>query len=393
MLTKLFQRKTQSTSFIPEIDGLRFFAIITVIGYHINTAYARALGIDDLGMSLMGGERNTFSPAWWIIRLDLGVKVFFSISGMVLALPFIKSLMSGAYDVNLKDYYYRRLTRLEPPFILSLIGFYFVHILFMGEDSGIFLSHLSAGLFYLHQIIFGTPNPINPVTWSLETEAQFYLIIPAFFALFSIWKNNFVRTAFISIILISALYFKEFAYAGEIKWVQATVLYYLTNFMTGVFFAGLYLRFKSFFNQRGFAWDIMGLLSIFSLFYFYKPQYQIFNNICFNVATLGLMVGVFKGIVLNWIFTRPLIYVIGGMCYSIYLLHYAFLHLFTQLTSGISLGKGYLVDLSIQFIISLPVVLIISSLFYLLIEKPCMDKHWPRKFMTWISTPFQKNMA
>jgi hypothetical protein len=63
MLTRLFQRKTQSTSFIPEIDGLRFFAIITVIGYHINTAYARSLGIDDLGMSLMGGERNTFSPA------------------------------------------------------------------------------------------------------------------------------------------------------------------------------------------------------------------------------------------------------------------------------------------------------------------------------------------
>ena len=393
MLTRIFQRKTQSTSFIPEIDGLRFFAIITVIGYHINTAYARSLGIDDLGMSLMGGERNTFSPAWWIIRLDLGVKVFFSISGMVLAIPFIKSLMSGHYEVNLKDYYYRRLTRLEPPFILSLIGFYFVHIWFMDADATTFLSHLTAGLFYLHQIIFGTTNPINPVTWSLETEAQFYLIIPVFFAFFSRWSNTFIRVLFIVLLIAGSLFYKNYAYAAEIKWTHATVLYYLTNFLTGIFFAWLYLSFQSFFKQANYKWDFIGILSIFCLFYFYKPQYQIFNNIAFNVATIGLMTGVFKGNILNWIFTRPIVYVIGGMCYSIYLLHYAFLHLFTQLTVGISLGQGYLLDLTIQLLIALPVVLIISSIFYLLIEKPCMDKHWPGKLMSWLRNRFSKRLA
>jgi peptidoglycan/LPS O-acetylase OafA/YrhL len=393
MLTRFFQRKTQSTTFIPEIDGLRFFAIITVIGYHINTAYARSLGIEDLGMTLMGGERNTFSPAWWIIRLDLGVKVFFSISGMVLAIPFIKSLLSGNNGINLKDYYYRRLTRLEPPFILSLIGFYFVHILFMGEDPTVFLSHLIAGLFYLHQIIFGAPNPINPVTWSLETEAQFYLIIPVFFALFSRWTNFYIRIFFVLILLAVSLFFKEYAYASEIKWSHATVFYYLTNFFTGVFFAWLYLRFPKFFRHRNFGWDLAGALSIFFLFYFYKPQFQISKNILFNLATIGLMIGVFKGSILNWLFTRPLIYVIGGMCYSIYLLHYAFLHLFTQLTVKISTGQGYLPDLGIQFIIALPIVLIISSIFYLLIEKPCMDKHWPRKLMNWVGSRSAKKIA
>jgi len=393
MLTRLFQRKTQSTSFIPEIDGLRFFAIITVIGYHINTAYARALGLDDLAMGLLGGDRNTFSPAWWIIRLDLGVKVFFSISGMVLALPFIKSLMAGGRTMNLKDYYYRRLTRLEPPFILSLIGFYFVHICFMGEDPTQFFYHLTAGLFYLHQIIFGTSNPINPVTWSLETEAQFYLLIPAFFAFFIKFRNIYLRLVFLLLLVIGSLQFKQFAYSSEIKWTHATVLYYLTNFLTGVLFAWLYLRSVNFFKQRGYVWDLLGIVSVFCLFLFYKPQYQMLNNIAFNIATLGLMTGVFKGHILNWIFTRPLIYVIGGMCYSIYLLHYAFLHLFTKLTIGITAGQGYLIDLLLQLLIALPVVLLISSIFYLLIEKPCMDKHWPRKFSTWLRSSFQKNMA
>ena len=87
---KLLQRSTQSTSFIPEIDGLRFFAIITVVFFHLNTAYSRQIGMDDLAVGVMGGKENMWAPAWWIIRLDMGVKVFFAISGFVLALPFLK---------------------------------------------------------------------------------------------------------------------------------------------------------------------------------------------------------------------------------------------------------------------------------------------------------------
>lgn len=393
MLTRLFQRKTQSTSFIPEIDGLRFFAIITVIGYHINTAYARELGLEDLAMGLLGGDRNTFSPAWWIIRLDLGVKVFFSISGMVLAIPFIRSMMSGGRTIELKDYYYRRLTRLEPPFILSLLGFFLVHIYFMNEDPSVFKEHLIAGLFYLHHIIFGTPNPINPVTWSLETEAQFYLIVPVIFAILFRLKNIFTRLFFILILLFISLYVKQYAYSAEVKWAQATVVYYLTNFMTGVFFAWLYLRSIDYFSKRSFGWDLMGILSIFCLFYFYKPQYQISNNLAFNAATLGMMVCVFKGKIMNWIFTRPVIYIIGGMCYSIYLLHYAFLHLMTKVTVGLSIGQGYLADLGIQLLVALPAVLLISAIFYLLIEKPCMDKHWPVKLRAWLRSTFQRITA
>jgi peptidoglycan/LPS O-acetylase OafA/YrhL len=41
----------------------------------------------------------------------------------------------------------------------------------------------------------------------------------------------------------------------------------------------------------------------------------------------------------------------------------------------------------------LPIVLIISSIFYLLIEKPCMAKHWPRKLMNWLSSRSAKKIA
>ena len=69
------------------------------------------------------------------------------------------------------------------------------------------------------------------------------------------------------------------------------------------------------------------------------------------------------------------------MCYSIYLLHYAILFIFVKYTSTISLGLGYWVDLGIQFLILFPIIMFLSAIFYLIIEKPCMDKNWFSKII------------
>ena len=68
----------------------------------------------------------------------------------------------------------RRLTRIEPPYLISL-----------GRDVPAVekLSRLPAriswpALFYLHKFVFGTRNPINVVTWTLEIEVTFYLLAP-----------------------------------------------------------------------------------------------------------------------------------------------------------------------------------------------------------------------
>ena len=60
-LSSLLSRKTSSNSFIPEIDGLRFFAIITVVLFHLNTALSKEVGIGLSGaFEAMGGEKNLF---------------------------------------------------------------------------------------------------------------------------------------------------------------------------------------------------------------------------------------------------------------------------------------------------------------------------------------------
>lgn len=381
-ILKKFKRHTLSSNFIPEIDGLRFLAIITVVLFHLNSAFSKE---SEIGLTQalveMGGAKSEFSMAWWWVRLDLGVKVFFAISGFVLALPFVKFYLGLSEEkVKLKSYFVRRLTRLEPPFIITLVFFYLVHLFLFKEDFWVFLKHLGAGLIYGHVFIFGDGNPINPVTWSLETEAQFYLIIPAVMWLVFKWRNVFVTgLSLLILIAISVLYRYEFAFSAH--WGKSVIAYF-SSFAMGIVVCWLYIKYHEWFKSRDVFYDVVGLLATLGLFYFYKPQHEISNQLFFNLSITGVMISAFKGKLFNWFYTRPIIYIVGGMCYSIYLIHYAFLHLSVKFTKYLIIDSwSYPQNLVIQVIVNLVLVLLVSGAFFILVEKPTMDKNWPRKVL------------
>lgn len=369
-------RKTANSSFIPEIDGLRFFAIITVVIFHLNTAYSRESGIGlENSIELLGGQNSPAAFGWWLVRLDLGVKVFFAISGFVLALPFLKHYINGGQKVNLKNYFIRRLTRLEPPFIVSLIVFLCVHIFLLNGDALEFLKHFFAGLIYGHVFIYGEPNPINPVTWSLETEAQFYVLVPLLFTAMYLIKNRWAPwIVLIGLMAASAIFKHHYIWSWH---VSSSIAAYFMNFGVGILFAGIYLNTnRNFWIIKKSIFDLPGLIAFYGVFAFYKPQHDYLSMLGFNLSILGIFLSAFKGKIFNFFFTRPWVYTIGGMCYTIYLLHYAFFHLWMKLTSGISSGMGYPTDLFLQFLMAIPAVLILSIIYFVLIERPCMDKDW-----------------
>jgi peptidoglycan/LPS O-acetylase OafA/YrhL len=377
-----FRRKTASNNFIPEIDGLRFLAIITVVLFHINTAITKEIGFGLINaLDKMGGAKSEFSLAWWWVRLDLGVKVFFAISGFVLALPFLKFYLGLTEKrVEIGPYFIRRLTRLEPPFIITLLVFYFVHIFILDHDSLQYLKHLGAGLIYSHVFIFGEGNPINPVTWSLETEAQFYILVPLVLWLMFRFRNNWSSLLFIVILITTSILFRnKFNFSPHIG---RSIFSYFVNFAMGILVCWIYLRKSSWFIERTLIYDLIGLFSTLGLFYFYKPQHEILNQLLFNLSIVGVIVTAFKGKLSNWFYTQPIIYIIGGMCYSIYLIHYAFLHLSVKFTKYIIIdSSSYLQNLVIQVIVNLLLVLLVSSAFFVLVEKPTMDKNWPKNLL------------
>lgn len=375
LLTSL-QRSTSSTKFIPEIDGMRFFAIITVVIFHLNTAYTKELGHTLTETFSILGDTTFTQIGWWIKRLDVGVKVFFAISGFILTIPFAKYYYGQGRKIEIKDYFIRRLTRLEPPYVVSLILFFFIHLFVLKADISSLLQSFFAGIFYLHTTLLGKPNPINPVTWSLETEAQFYIIVPIMLAGLFYFRNKKITSFLLGGLFILSVFLKNHFMDITNGHVFHSILVYLINFLVGIILAFGFIINKGFFEKKNYLWDIINVCSIFLMFYFYKPQRDLFNIVMLNIGIFIFFISVFKSKIINWFYSRPWVYTIGGMCYSIYLLHYAFFHLTLKFTSKIVLFDSYFGNLIIQTLMNLPIVFIISSVFFLLIEKPCMNKDW-----------------
>ena len=136
-------RITTSGRYIPELDGLRFIAIASVFVQHVQQIVMRDLPQDAL-ISL---------PARLVRDYRIGVELFFVISGFILGLPFAEQHLRGGRAVRLRAYYWRRLTRLEPPYVLSL-GLCALILVFQdGQNWGGIGMHLLASTFYVHNIV------------------------------------------------------------------------------------------------------------------------------------------------------------------------------------------------------------------------------------------------
>lgn len=107
---------------------------------------------------------------------------------------------------------------------------------------------------------------------------------------------------------------------------------------------------------------------------------------------LLLYIAAFQGVAINRLVTNRWIATIGGMCYTIYLLHNYIVAVLGAAIPRILLRGSFPVRLAIQFILITPFVLVISALYFRFVERPCMRPDWPRrlrarlwsiKFSTW----------
>ncbi len=370
-----FSRKTYSNNFIPEIDGFRFFAIGTVLMYHLNTHFSRTIVNIDNSVTSQG---NLFIEA--ISRGGLGVNVFFAISGFILALPFARQRLFDEKPVSLKAYYIRRLTRLEPPYVISLILLLLVHVWILHENFGSIFPNFLASLFYVHSIVYDAWSKINPVAWSLEVEVQFYVLAPVLALFFNIKNPVWRRTVLIGVIIVSVLH-ANFNYEMiAALHLRKSLFMHLHQFLVGFLFADFFLtNWKETLKQKSFFYDVIGLIALGLLFVFSIP-YNAGADVLFAACLFISFIALFKGKLINSFFTNTWIVIIGGMCYSIYLLHYALIALLTKYSITLFIPAwGYIGNYLIQLIVIVPIVILVSAVFFALIERPCMDKDWPAK--------------
>jgi len=367
-LLNRFSRETSTGRFIPQLDGMRFVAISMVVLFHLNGYVAS----HSAAVFSAPPEQDGFSRL--LAHGHYGVQFFFIISGFILALPFASHYLHDTPRIDLSRYYLRRLTRLEPPYLFSLVLICVLIVLMKGEDLRTLLPHLAAGFGYLHNIAYGSGNRLNGVAWSLEIEVQFYLLVPLLTKLFAIPKRSQRRLAVIALGLIAVI--SQWLFIDSTSGALAlSIINFLQFFLVGFLLADLYLSEWCENPTRHWAWDVVAILGCFTLPFVWS--HGILITFAFPVLAFLLYYAVFRGVVAYRILGNRWLVTIGGMCYSIYLLHYQIINFVFGRSRSLVLTNNFEINLLAQFLIIGPVVLVSSAIFFLLIEKPCMRKDWP----------------
>jgi len=360
------RRITTSGNWIPEIDGLRFIAILaTVLVHMFGEVYLRS------GHDFISQYRYNFFGI--VDRGGRGVSLFFVISGFILAQPFLRQHLEHGKAVSIKGYFKRRLTRLEPPYILSLLLYLLAISLFKHQFISL-LPHFFAQIFYLHNFIFNAGS-LNFVTWSLEVEVQFYIVAPLLGYLYAISAPVLRRGVMICLILASIVIQVHGGHSSSAWNLPGQLQFFLVGFLIAD------VRSTQTESWRSRRWDLASLLIWPAIFGFGNSNvFSFFFPAMIFIAYLAA----FNGPVSRDFFRTNWIALTGGMCYSFYLMHMLVIDFVFKFTKKIIFPSSLLFSYLSQMLLLGTCVFTFCTLYFVLIERPCMDPKWPHKLMAWI---------
>lgn len=373
MFTFSFRRITSNGNFIPEIDGLRFVAITSVVLFHLSGF----ISVRDLHIYQ---DHISYQPlTYFISHGHLGVPLFFVISGIILGMPFARHYLYQQPKVSIKNYFLRRLTRLEPPYVMvmTVLLFASVYIAHTLSFSEAIKSYISS-ILYSHNIVYGRSilPLINCVTWSLEVEVQFYILAPLLATLFKV--SSPIKRRLLLLVLI----FVFILISNYVKLPFISVFEYLQYFLLGFLLVDLYLSGKD--AVKGFRFkSAFAMLALMGMWIWDGNEISDPFKKCLwecyfigNAFVLCYTVLISKSLTF---FSRNVVSAIGGMCYSIYLLHYPIISLAGNFIVRYSFSNLSYVNASVYVVFILTIIIICSALYFLLIERPCMAKDWHKR--------------
>ena len=396
------RRITSAGDYVPEVDGLRFVAILWVVLFHVwGSTPGHPAPISD---SLVGRGLS-----WFIGLGHYGVSLFFVLSGYILSLPWMRCSSLGFTRERLWRYYLRRLTRLEPPYVMHLL---ILTVLFLvpafrrliwspalleslATPFKFCLQHQGASLFYLHQPLTGYANPLNCVLWSLEAEIQFYVFLPlVLVALKSVRSSSGRRFLLVILIGVAPLIVSMLGQAFVRPPVFLLVFHW---FFTGILLAD-FLSDKPSSHANG-HFDVMVIVSTVSFFVvvgmLHLGEGLVPLTSLLPFCVLGCYYGVVRGKIFKRLLSLEWVTVIGGMCYTIYLYHYVINLCFGgRLAGWMGVGNSILLWSCFLGLMSVLVVALCIPLF-VFFERPFMKKLWYLPFFSkiWSRRPPPKEDA
>jgi peptidoglycan/LPS O-acetylase OafA/YrhL len=161
----------------PALDGLRVIAAFAVLILHV---------------SGQTGFEFTGAPSSWLVsRGDVGVPIFFVLSGLLLYRPWAKAALTGTGYPAASIYLWRRALRILPAYWAVVIAAIALLNRPHAGSVGTWLEYLLLIQNYVpHHWWPGTGAPGLAQMWSLVVEASFYLLLPVLAALLTAWARS-----------------------------------------------------------------------------------------------------------------------------------------------------------------------------------------------------------
>lgn len=157
----------------PHVDALRAIAALAILLYHC--AYATS-------------ATNNAHYGAYVTRLNVGVTLFFAISGFLLYRPYAARRLLGARPTRTRDYLRRRALRILPGYWVALTA-----LAVWPGLSGVFTGHWWVYYGFAQNYNAGTLlRGIGPA-WTLAIEVSFYLLLPVYAALAALALRRWPR--------------------------------------------------------------------------------------------------------------------------------------------------------------------------------------------------------
>jgi peptidoglycan/LPS O-acetylase OafA/YrhL len=359
-------------TYIKGIDGIRAFAVIAVMLFHI---YPQALP---------GGFT--------------GVDVFFVISGYVVSSSLAKNYSPNLFKFII-DFYGRRILRIIPVLLIFLLISSFITTLFIPSSwlsettsktaLASFFGYSNFALVWYNDGYFSPRIEFNPFvhTWSLAVEEQFYVIFPFIFFIWYRFKNH--TSKFLSLPakwLLAVLLISSLIYAGfETSSRPENAFYLLPSRFWELGFGALLFKLHSH-NKLVYNSSIIHKFYLFFGLILILIGFQFANEKLFPfpwaipsvIGTALLIIGLVRNSqdksFVKYLFENKLIVYIGKISYSLYLWHWA-IYVFFRWTIGL--------DTPLKMFVAIVITLLLSILSYHYIETPFRKNKYIHEQSKW----------
>ena len=153
---------------VPALTGVRALAAILVLATH--AAYTT-------GKYTHGYLGVVYS------RMEIGVPIFFVLSGFLLFGPWVRAAVAGTAEPSLSRYARHRVRRIMPAYVVTVLAAYLIyHFREAGPNPGHsvngLLRNLTLTQIYTDSYLYSHLHQGLTQMWSLAVEVAFYLVLP-----------------------------------------------------------------------------------------------------------------------------------------------------------------------------------------------------------------------